>query len=191
MKSPYVLVLSGSLNINSRARVLARYFESCLQAQGIATEFWCLRERPLPFMLPETFGTAPDSPDERIRTFARTVTDAVGLVLATPVYHGGTSGVLKNALDHLPAHLVARKPCVLLSHGGSVRSGVLGCESLRGTVRALGGEAIPVQISTGPEDYQESSDGVTKGFALVATDVKARVQAALAEFQLKIADPRR
>ena len=40
-----------------------------------------------------------ESSDPGVETFRNTVAKATGVILATPEYHGGYSGVLKNALD--------------------------------------------------------------------------------------------
>ena len=66
-----------------------------VEALGAETEMLDLRELNLPFC--DGGKGYPDYPD--VERLQKTVAHANGLILATPEYHGGVSGVIKNALD--------------------------------------------------------------------------------------------
>ncbi|MFI9778686.1 NADPH-dependent FMN reductase [Streptomyces sp. NPDC051956] len=76
-----------------------------------------------------------------------------GAVLATPVYHGSYSALLKNALDHLTADAFTRRPVGLIAAGGGPRGAGSACDQLRTVVRALSGWATPTQVATTAADF--------------------------------------
>jgi NAD(P)H-dependent FMN reductase len=71
---------------------------------------------------------------------------AAGVVLATPVYHGTFSGLLKNALDHLASDAFYQLPVGTLAVGGGPRSALVACEQLRTVIRSLSGWSTPTQV---------------------------------------------
>lgn len=84
-----------------------------------------------------------DSQTARLRL---RIEGAVGVVLATPVYHGSFSGLLKNALDHLAPGAFKHRAVGLRAAGGAISSTSLACEPLRTVVRALGGWSTPTHV---------------------------------------------
>jgi NAD(P)H-dependent FMN reductase len=99
------------------------------------------------------------NPDEDGQTalLRRRVAEADAVVLATPVYHGSFSALLKNALDHLLSDAFAGRPVGLIANGGGPRSGGIACEQLRSVVRALGGWSTPTHVAISGGDF---ADGV-------------------------------
>ena len=78
----------------------------------------------------------------------RSVRDAHVLVLATPEYHGGMSGVLKNALDLLSVeHLEGKVAGVISVLGGGVNSNAL--NDLSRILRCCHAWVIPQHIAIG------------------------------------------
>ncbi|RQS16019.1 NAD(P)H-dependent oxidoreductase [Burkholderia sp. Bp9002] len=92
----------------------------------------------------------PGSQTERLR---RRVARASGIVLATPVYHGSFSGLLKNALDHLQVGAFRRRAVGLVTAGGGPRTANAAAEPLRGVVRALAGWATPTYVGLVAGDF--------------------------------------
>ncbi|MFF9763146.1 MULTISPECIES: NADPH-dependent FMN reductase [Streptomyces] len=80
------------------------------------------------------------------------VARADGAVLATPVYHGSFSALLKNALDHLTGDALAGRPVGLIAAGGGPRGAGTACDQLRTVVRALSGWATPTHVATTAAD---------------------------------------
>ena len=77
-----------------------------------------------------------------------TVTGADGLILATPEYHGGLSGVLKNTLDLMSFDELSGKVTGMISVlGGQANSNAL--NDLRLIIRGVHGWVIPEQIAIG------------------------------------------
>jgi NAD(P)H-dependent FMN reductase len=80
------------------------------------------------------------------------VAAAGAVVLATPVYHGSYSALLKNALDHLTGDALAGRPVGLIAAGGGPRGAGTACDQLRTVVRALSGWAAPTHVATTAAD---------------------------------------
>ncbi|MET9323162.1 NADPH-dependent FMN reductase [Streptomyces sp. NPDC003038] len=76
-----------------------------------------------------------------------------GAVLATPVYHGSYSGLLKNALDHLAGDALADRPVALIAAGGGPRGAGTACDQMRSVVRALSGWAVPTHVAATGGDF--------------------------------------
>src|SRR5215467_1396069 len=78
-------------------------------------------------------GTDPNAPDTK--WLQERVTNATGVVLATPEYHGGFSSVMKLVIENLgfPSAL-AGKPVALLGVEAGAIGAIKSLENLRGVV---------------------------------------------------------
>lgn len=98
------------------------------------------------------------SPEEVTRTpeqqrFVASVRDADGLILATPAYHAGMSGLLKNAIDLLEDLRDERRPyldgravgCIVTAYGWQGAGTTL--TSVRTIVHALRGWPTPLGVT--------------------------------------------
>ena len=165
-------LLAGSVRKSSHTHALvAAIADRLATAEGATTEVWDLRVRPLPIADPAYHHNPEDHPNADVRAFVGAVDSANAIVLATPIYHNGISGVLKNALDHLAIQHFYLKPVGLASHGGSGTTQAV--EQLRIITRGLLGHAIATQVCTAKEDYSPSEGG--EGVALAAGPLDDRV----------------
>jgi NAD(P)H-dependent FMN reductase len=140
-------------------------------AEGVVTKVWDLRKCPLPMADPAYHDNPEDHPNAGVRAFVRMVYSANAIVLATPVYHNGISGVIKNALDHLAIQHFYLKPVGLASHGDDRTTQAV--EQLRIIIRGLLGYAITTQVCTAEEDYTPSD--CAEGVALTSAQIVDRV----------------
>lgn len=165
-------LLAGSMQRPSYTHALLAAIAARLGAtEGTKTEIWDLRTRPLPIADPAYHRNPEDHPNDDVRAFVAAADSANAIVLATPIYHNGVSGVLKNALDHLAIRHFYLKPVGLASHGGSGTTQAV--EQLRIITRGMLGYAIATQVCTAREDYTFSEHG--EGIALTATPLVQRV----------------
>jgi azobenzene reductase len=144
-----VLCVAGSPRRPSRTAALACAIAAALERRAVRCEVWSLAECPV---LGEVAGRPPDV--LAARRFARAVSSADAIVLASPVYHNSCSGLLKSALDELTVE-VCRKPVALASSAASYRS-PQALDHLRLVVRALGGIAIPAQVVSLSADHADA-----------------------------------
>lgn len=86
------------------------------------------------------------------------IAGASAVVLASPVYHGTFSGLLKNALDHLEGDSLTAKPVGVVAAGGGPRSAAVACDHLRTVVRALSGWAVPTHVAVTSTDFEPGED---------------------------------
>lgn len=165
-------LLAGSIKIPSYTHALVAAIAARLAAtEGTATQIWDLRTRPLPIADPTYHQNPEDHPNQDVRAFVAAVDSANAIVLATPIYHNGVSGVLKNALDQLAIRHFYLKPVGLASHGGSRTTQAV--EQLRIITRGMMGYAIATQVCTAREDYAPAES--REGIALTASALVERV----------------
>jgi FMN reductase len=139
-----IVGISGSLRPESYSYGALAIAAQRVEALGAEVELLDLRELHLPFC--NGGDEYPDYPD--VKKLQDTVSQADGLILVTPEYHGGVSGVLKNALDLMSFTELSDKVTGLISVlGGQPNSNAL--NELRLIMRWVHGWVIPEQISIG------------------------------------------
>jgi NAD(P)H-dependent FMN reductase len=126
----------------------------------VDTVLWDLGADPLPIADPAHHRAPEHHPEAVVRRLIREVTRADALALASPLYHGSYSGVLKNALDHLSYDAFRNKVVALLSHGGGIRGCTQPCEHLRSVVRTLYGYSTQTQVASTNADFTFQPDRV-------------------------------
>jgi AraC-like DNA-binding protein/NAD(P)H-dependent FMN reductase len=95
--------------------------------------------------------------DEVAADLVQAVRAADALVIATPVYHGSFSGVVKNALDHLERGDLERTPVGIMSTSGAVRS-PQAIDHLRIVVRSLDALVVASQVVAASRDFARERD---------------------------------
>lgn len=139
--------ICGSLRPGSYTRMaLAVALRGAADA-GADTQLIDLNEYRLPFC--DGGDTVPDD----VLRLRADVQGAQGVILATPEYHGGYSGVLKNALDWMGFTEVEGKMIGLIGVSGGALGGFAALNSLREVGRALHAWVVPEQASV-PAAYQ-------------------------------------
>jgi len=149
--------IAGSLRESSYSHQALAIAAQKAQALGAEVTILDLRQLDLPFC--NGNNGYPNHPD--VEVLRRTVKAADGLILATPEYHGGVSGILKNALDLMSFDELSGKvvgPISVL--GGQVNSNAL--NQLRLIARWVHAWVIPEQIAIGQAWNAFSGDGKLK-----------------------------
>ncbi len=144
---PLVVAIGGSLRPNSATEQVLRSVLDELERLGARTRLYSGQSLRLHPYAPGA-GSQPNAAD-----LLQSVRDADALVLGSPGYHGGISGLVKNALDYLeelrddPAPYLDGKPvgCVATADGWQAAVSVL--SSLRQVVHALRGWPTPYGIA--------------------------------------------
>jgi FMN reductase len=155
-----VLGIGGTLRPGSSSEQALRVTLSAAAARGAVTELLTARDLHFPMYDP---GTGPV--DAAAQWFIDAVRRADGLIIATPGYHGGTSGLLKNALDYLqelagdPAPYLDGKAVGCLVTASGWQAGGTTLTSLRATVHALRGWPTPLGVVINSSDCPFGPDG--------------------------------
>ncbi|WP_372096393.1 NADPH-dependent FMN reductase [Tistrella mobilis] len=150
-------MIAGSLRRPSHTHGLCRGIADRLQAAGLAPVVFDMRDTPLPMADPAWHHQPADHPDPQVKQLVAAADAAAAIVLASPIYHNGPSGVLKNALDLMAIPQFAYKPVGLVSHGGARTTQAV--EQMRIWTRGLLGHAIATQVCSDGRDFTPAADG--------------------------------
>lgn len=150
----HIAILAGSNRREATSTKLCMYLKQQLELMGCTVTLIDLFRTPLPFYTSD--NKTPN--DYNLIQMKQIVRQADAVVLSTPDYHGGVSGVLKNALDHLGTeHFDSKAVLSVSSSGGAV--GVSPLQQLQVIVRNVHGINCPEWISIGAENRQFDEDG--------------------------------
>jgi FMN reductase len=144
---PFILGIGGTLRPGSSSEQALRLALRAAAARGAITEILPATELEFPAYQPETADSM-----EAATKLIEAVRRADGIIIATPGYHGGMSGLLKNAIDYLQA--LAGDPVPYLHHkavgcivsAAGWQAGSTTLSSLRSTIHALRGWPTPLGV---------------------------------------------
>ena len=145
-----VVGICGSIRSGSNTRMALKIALEGAQEVGVQTQLIDLRDYHLVFC----DGKEDESAyPEDVFKLRREVKQARGIILGTPEYHGGFSGVLKNALDLMGFDEIEGKMIGLVGVSGGAMGAANALDSLRTIGRALHAWLIPEQASI-PEAWK-------------------------------------
>lgn len=170
---PHILGIGGTLRSGSTSELALRLALRAAGEQGATTEIITAVDLNLPMYDPANRDLV-----EPAHRLVESLRAADGLIIATPSYHGGISGLLKNALDYIEELAADASPychgkaigCIVSAAGWQSGAQTLG--SLRATAHALRGWPTPLGVTI---------NSLTKPFDLngEAVDPKLRDQLAI------------
>jgi len=155
-----IVGIVGSLRTGSHTRKAVRIALEGVAAMGAETELIDLRTYNLVFC----DGGSDYPPD--VHRLRNAVSAAHGIILGTPEYHAGFSGVLKNAIDLMGFAQFGGKMVGLVGVSGGQMGAVNALNGLRTVGRNLHAWVIPEQVSIGGADDAFTEDGRLKNPAL-------------------------
>jgi azobenzene reductase len=170
-----IAIIAGSNHGAATSTRLAAYIQHLAIQEQHEVTLVDLYRTPLPFYTPEDDGAQ----HEALMAFKAAMLAADAIVLATPEYHSGISGVLKNALDHVGQdHFNNKAVLSVSSSGGAVA--VSSLTQLQTVVRNLHGVNCPEWISIGGD--QRKSFRTDVAFEDIHPDVDKRVRRVVGSF---------
>jgi FMN reductase len=148
-KRVFIVGIGGTTKANSATEKALRVALDAASASGAETR---LIDGPSLARLPIFSPEHPERTAEQ-QELVRTVRRADGLIIATPSYHAGMSGVIKNAIDLLEDLRDDARPyldrravgCIVTAFGWQGGGTTLG--SVRTTVHALRGWPTPFAVT--------------------------------------------
>ncbi len=143
-ESIYVVALCGSLRDGSSTHAALQIALSGAQAAGAEVEMLRLSEYELVFQ-----GSVTNEADYPAGVFRlrEKVKSADGIILGSPEYHGGFSGVLKSALDLMGFDEFENKVIGLVGVSGGRKGAVNALSMLRTVGTALRAWVVPKDAS--------------------------------------------
>ena len=147
--APVVVGIGGTTRSGSTSERLVAAVLQDAEAQGAVTKLFSGTDLMcLPHYAPERSERCPEQ-----RALVEAVRNADGIVIGTPGYHGGISGLVKNAIDLLEdlrddtrSYLEGRPVGLVVTAGGWQACGVT-LSALRDVVHSLRGWPTPIGIA--------------------------------------------
>jgi FMN reductase len=145
---PLIVGLGGTLSEASSSERALRYALAAAAAQGARTKLFAAQALDLPMYTVDRSGRTPAA-----IALVDALAEADGVIVATPAYHGGISGLVKNALDYIEDLRADSRPyldgravgCIVCAYGWQATTTTL--VSLRSTVHALRGWPTPLGVA--------------------------------------------
>ncbi|MBV9793958.1 MAG: NAD(P)H-dependent oxidoreductase [Actinobacteria bacterium] len=91
----------------------------------------------------------------RLRAAITTLADADAVVVSTPVYKAGPSGLFKSFVDVLDNDLLIAKPVLLAATAGTARHALVADDQLRPLFAYLRAMTVPTSLFAAPEDWAD------------------------------------
>lgn len=151
-----VVGICGSLRKQSYTRMALRVALRGAEEAGAETHLIDLREYQLIFC---DGGDGGDELPKDVARLCEEVKRAQGILLATPEYHGGYSGVLKNALDLMGFDEFEGKMIGLIGVAGGSTGAFGALSALRSVGRALHAWVVPEQAAVANVQEVFDDDG--------------------------------
>ncbi|MDT4892907.1 MAG: reductase [Pseudonocardiales bacterium] len=160
--APVIVGIGGSTSSASTTTLLLRRSLELAAARGARTVIFTGAElATLPI-----FSTAEaDSGPPQAAALVSAVRSADAVIIASPGYHGGMSGLVKNAIDHLELLRDDRRPYLDGRAVGAIvaAAGWQSCGStlaaVRSTIHALRGWPTPFGVSVNSAEQHAAADG--------------------------------
>ncbi|WP_375489987.1 NADPH-dependent FMN reductase [uncultured Jatrophihabitans sp.] len=161
---PLIVGMGGSTGAHSSTNQLLQQALAHVAARGARTQAFAgdVLGR-VPIYSTELVET--QSHEEVTREFVDAVRAADCVIIATPGYHGGMSGLVKNALDHLEAlrddarpYLDGRAVGVIVGAAGWQACGTA-LVSVRSAVHSLRGWPTPFGVTVNTVEQKPGADG--------------------------------
>ncbi|MCU1659731.1 MAG: reductase [Pseudonocardiales bacterium] len=159
--APLVVGIGGSTGAASTTNLLLRRGLEAAEALGARTaSFTGAQLAVLPI-----FAADGDAPTPTALEMVAAVRAADAVIIATPGYHGGMSGLVKNAVDHLELlrdderpYLDGRAVGVIVAAAGWQSCGTT-LVSVRSAVHALRGWPTPFGVTVNSAEQHPDADG--------------------------------
>jgi len=153
MRPPLIVGLGGTTADGSATERVLRASLDAAAALGAHTLLFAGADLDLPMYAAGRAGRQP-----RARALVEALSEADGVIVASPAYHGTLSGLVKNALDHAEDLRGADRPylegravgCIAVAGGPQAGAGTLA--ALRSIVHALRGWPTPLGIAVDTSD---------------------------------------
>jgi FMN reductase len=155
-----IVGIGGTLRAGSSTEAVIRRVLAHASDMGAQTQVFAGEAIDLPMYAPANVADTP-----KVRELLAAMRSADGIVIGSPGYHGGISGLVKNALDYTeemardPVPYFTGKPIGCVGTG----FGWQGCNStlhaLRSVAHALRGWPTPIGIALNTKSPSFAADG--------------------------------
>lgn len=148
LRKPYIVGIGGTTRANSSTEKALKVALRAAEALGAETKLLGAEALDLPMYAPEKPDRAPAA-----RRFLAELRRADGVILGSPGYHGGISGLVKNAIDYVedlskdPSPYFQGRAVGLIATGAGWQGAIITLTALRSVVHALRGWPTPLGVT--------------------------------------------
>lgn len=181
--SSRIVIVNGGTSDPSSSRMLAgriaQKTTDRLRQQGIDATTAVIELGPLAGEIAHAIVSG--YPQEELLTAVESLAAADGVIVATPVYKAGISGLFKSFVDILDNDLLIAKPVVLSATAGTARHALVVDDQLRPLFAFMRSLTTPTSVFAAPEDWADPGfagridRAAAELAALVASDVGAKI----------------
>jgi len=173
-----VVAIGGTLRAGSSTEAAMRCVLAQVQARGATTRLFSGEQLNLPLYAPDCV-----SDDPRVTDLVSAMRAADAFLLGSPGYHGGVSGLVKNAIDYAealardPAPYFAGKPVGCIASGAGWQGCNVTLQALRSITHALRGWPTPLGIAFNSATRPFDADGaclipeLDRQFSIMAAEI--------------------
>jgi FMN reductase len=160
--APYILAFGGTVRPNSSTELAMRHVMGTIERRGARIKLISGQLLQLPLYQPEDPARSDDA-----RALVAELSQADGIVIGSPGYHGSISGLVKNALDYAedlrndPRPYFSGRAVGCIATAGGWPAAVNTLNALRDIVHALRGWPTPMGAAiNSSESVFDKSSGV-------------------------------
>jgi len=177
-----VIVNAGTSDPSSSRMLADRIAQKAidqLQAQGIPASVRLIDLGPLAGEIAHAIVSG--FPEGKLLDAVHQLAAADGVIVATPVYKAGMSGLLKSFVDILDNDLLIAKPLVLSATAGTARHALVIDDQLRSLFAFMRALTTPTSVFAAPEDWADPSllgrieRAARELSAMIATGISAAI----------------
>ncbi len=110
---PNVVILSGSPSATSRTDVVLKFVQSLLEKENVTVKYISVLDISAEDLLYARYNSTG------IKQIAKSIEEADGVIIGSPVYKASYTGILKSLIDLLPESAFKGIPVLPLMVGGS------------------------------------------------------------------------
>ncbi len=179
-----IAVVNGGVSDPSSTRLLtdriAQKAVDALAAAGLRASVGTIDLGPMAVDIARSLVSG--LPGESVQAAIDRLAAADGIIVGTPVYKAGVSGLFKSFADLIDNDLLLAKPVILAATGGSARHAMVVDEHLRPLFAFLRTIPMPTSLYAAPEDWASPELGtrISRAAAEFAAIVRSGAPSAIA-----------
>lgn len=169
-----VVVSAGASDPSSTAMLASRTadrVQALAVTRGIKFQTTGIEIRTLARDIADALVT--QSVSDELQVVLDAVRDADALIVSTPVYKAGPSGLLTSFFQVLDNDLLIGTPVILAATAGTARHALVVDEQLRGLFAYMRAATVPTSLFAAPEDW---GSGLNERLDRAATELVALVE---------------
>jgi FMN reductase len=173
--APLVVGIGGTMRPGSGTERVLRAALAAAERRGARTSLLAGPDLDLPM-----YAAHAGERTAAARALVERIGRADGVIIASPAYHGGVSGLVKNALDHVEELRDSRRPYLdgravgCIACAGGWQAAVATLSGLRSIVHALRGWPTPLGVALNTSEPVFGPDGaLTDAAALAQLEILA------------------